>query len=385
MSRLDELIADLTSSRISRRQFMQRASALGLALPLAHANLLTASAQEGKNKVVWASPRGTLEVLDDYPYWVALEFGYFGEIETEMEPATLFATSGEIAVSEGKADMTYPSPGVYTLAIEAGIPLMSVWEMGAYDVFDFAVPKGSGITELSQLVGKTVALGSSGWSAITDPMFSQAGVDHTQIKYVEVAGWGQSLAAGQADAALSWEGLRAQWEAEGLSFDYILGKDWSKFPANSFVIRKSDYEDPALTDLYTRYLRAWAMGLEFGYHNPRAATEITMKQFPALQETFKGKEATAVESMWQLATVFRGDWASRQGWGWHDEAAWTLFIEHSVKTGYLKEQHAPATILTNEFVAPGNEFDKEKVKADAAGYQLSPELEAVPQPEGAGT
>ncbi|MCB1487316.1 MAG: ABC transporter substrate-binding protein, partial [Bauldia sp.] len=26
----------------------------------------------------WVSPRGTLEVLDDYPYWVAKKFGYFG-------------------------------------------------------------------------------------------------------------------------------------------------------------------------------------------------------------------------------------------------------------------------------------------------------------------
>jgi NitT/TauT family transport system substrate-binding protein len=384
MSRLDDLIADLTSNRISRRQFMQRASALGLALPFVHANFLTASAQEGKNKIVWASPRGTLEVLDDYPYWVALELGYFGDIETEMEPATLFATSGELAVSEGKADMTYPSPGVYTLGIEAGIPLMSVWEMGAYDVFDFAFAKGAGFTDLKQFEGKTVLLGSSGWSAITDPMFSQAGADHTKVTYQEVAGWGQALAAGQGDGALSWEGLRAQWEAEGLVFDYILGKDWSKFPANSFVIRKSDYEDPALKDLYTRYLRGWAMGLEYGYHNPRAATEITLKQFPALQETFAGKEAVAVESMWQLATVFRGDWAARQGWGWHDLEAWKLFIEHSVKTGYLKEALDPETILTNEFVAAGNEFDKEKVKADAAAYSLSPELEAVAVPEGAG-
>ena len=42
------------------------------------------------------------------------------------------------------------------------------------------------------------------------------------------------------------EGLRAQWGATGLDYDYILGKDWSKFPANSFVIRRSDFESSAL-------------------------------------------------------------------------------------------------------------------------------------------
>ncbi|HRX35618.1 MAG TPA: ABC transporter substrate-binding protein, partial [Aestuariivirga sp.] len=36
--------------------------------------------------VRWVSPRGTVEVLDDYPYWVAKKFGYFGDIETTLEP-----------------------------------------------------------------------------------------------------------------------------------------------------------------------------------------------------------------------------------------------------------------------------------------------------------
>src|SRR6266511_1897214 len=56
MSRLDDLIDDLTSSRISRRQFMQRAAALGLAVPtlslLASSHILAA---EG-NRVRWVSP-----------------------------------------------------------------------------------------------------------------------------------------------------------------------------------------------------------------------------------------------------------------------------------------------------------------------------------------
>src|SRR5688500_16078585 len=126
-SRLDSIIADLTSARLSRRRMMQRCAALGIATPLLSATSLAALGQEPRNSVVWASPRGTLEVLDDYPYWVAKEYGYFGDIETEMLPATLLATSSETAVAEGQADMAYPSPGVFTLGIQAGIELMSVW------------------------------------------------------------------------------------------------------------------------------------------------------------------------------------------------------------------------------------------------------------------
>src|SRR5215218_6330767 len=166
MSRLDELIADLTSSRITRRQFIQRAAALGLSVPmLSAAGSLSAYAQETKNKVVWVSPRGTLEVLDDYPYWVAQKFGYFGDIETELLPAIMEATSSSKAVADNQADMSYVSPGVFSLGVEAGIDLVSVWQMGAFDVFDIALPKGNpqGIASLKDLEGKTVLLGDQGW------------------------------------------------------------------------------------------------------------------------------------------------------------------------------------------------------------------------------
>jgi hypothetical protein len=133
------------------------------------------------------------------------------------------------------------------------------------------------------------------------------------------------LAQGKGDAALSWEGLRAQWKGQGLDFDYLLGRSFSKFPANTFVIRRADFEDAAKKELYESYLRGWAMGLEFGYQNPRAATHIVMTQFPGLQLS----PEVATESMMELANVFRGDFAKRQGWGWHDLDAWRLFFTTS--------------------------------------------------------
>ncbi len=389
MSRLNARIIDLVGTRLSRRRFVRGAAALGVATPLAtFGGRLTAVAQEGaRNTVVWVSPRGTLEVLDDYPYWVGKKFGYFGDIETELLPAIMEATSSSKAVADGQADMSYVSPGVFSLGVEAGIDLVSVWEMGAYDVFDIALPKGSEIASLKELEGKTVVLGDPGWSSIVDPMVAQAGGDPGLVRYTSAGPtWGQALQAGQADAALCWEGLRAQWLAGGLDFDYILGKDWSKFPANSFQIRRSDFEDETLRDLYTRYLRGWAMGLEFGHQNPRAATQITMEEpsiGPALNDTFADR-AVAVESMWQLATVYRGNWATREGWGWHDPASWNTFLTTIREIGQLTRDIKAEEIIKNDFVAGGNEFDVERVKADAMGFQLAPEFEAVPVPEGAG-
>jgi NitT/TauT family transport system substrate-binding protein len=132
------------------------------------------------------------------------------------------------------------------------------------------------------------------------------------------------------------------------------------------------------------------MGLEFGHHNPRAAVQITMEAeeiASALAATFADK-AIAVESMWQLADVYRGDWTTRDGgtWGLHSIESWTTFIDTSKSIELLTDADLTAEdIVKNDYVAAANDFDKAKVKADADAYELTPEFEAVGVPEGAGS
>ena len=360
---------------LGRRRFLQ-ASGAGVSAMALGSSLWPRSAGAATGSVRWVSPRGTIEVLDDYPYWVAQKHGYFGEIETALEPGPMEATATIKLVDQGQADMGFPSPGVFSLGLEQGIPLISVWHMGAYDVFSFAFRKGEKVADVSELEGKTILLGSAGWQAIVDPMLAQVGIDPKSVNYAEAGNlWGQALMQGQGDAALSWEGLRAQWGGQGLEFDYILPYDFSKFPANSFVIRRSDFEDAENDALYEAYLRAWAMGLEFGYQNPRAATHIVLGQFPALASTLTPEVAT--ESMMELARVFRGDWGAREGWGWHDFDQWRLFFDTIHEIGQISEPIAPEDVLSSKYVPGANEFDGERVKADATAYPLPPEFEAV--------
>jgi len=381
-------LEDIAKHRSSRRRLLTTAAAAGAAgaaLPMfGGLGRLSARAQDARNSVTWVSPRGTLEVLDDYPYWVAQQFGYLGDIETELLPAIMESTSSAKNVADGDADMSYVSPGVFTDAItNGGLDLVSVFQMGAYDVFDIALPKGNpdGVTTLKDLEGKTVVLGDIGWAAIVDPMVVQAGGDPSKLNYVAAGpGWAQTLQAGQADAALSWEGLRAQWLATGLDFDYILGYEWSVFPANSFQIRRDDFEDTSLTDLYTNYLKGWAMGLQFGYLNPVAATQITMAApeiSAALNDTFQDKNV-AVQSLMQLANVFRGDFDTRNGgqWGWASLDGWQTFFDDSAQASGSDAVDA-ASVIFNDYIDGANAFDAAQVEADAAGFALDPEFAAV--------
>lgn len=327
--------------------------------------------------VRWVSPRGTIEVLDDYPYWVAKKFGYFGDIGTTLEPGPSDATATVKLVDQKQADVGYPSPGVFSLGLEQGIPLVSVFHMGGSDVFDFAFRKGEKPKSIKDLEGKTILLGSAGWQSICDPMLAAAGVDQKKVKYVEAGWptWGTALKAGKGDAALAWEGLRAQWKGQGLDFDYILGKDFSKLPANSFVIRKADFEDAAKKKLYGRYFQGWAAGLEFGRQNPRAATQIVMEQFPGLASQMNSSVAT--ESMLELANVFGGRMDERKKWGFHLLSSWQLFFDTGRKIGQITADFKVEDVCKNDLIDEANAFDAAKVKADADGFALSADYKAV--------
>jgi NitT/TauT family transport system substrate-binding protein len=325
----------------------------------------------------WVSPRGTIEVLDDYPYWVAKKFGYFGDIATTLEPGPSDATATVKLVDQKQADVGYPSPGVFSLALAQGIPLVSVFEMGGADVFDFAFRKGQAPKSVKELEGKTIVLGSAGWQAICDPMLKAAGVDISKVKYVDAGWptWGTAVAQGKGDTALTWEGLRAQWKGQGLEFEYVLGRNFSKLPANSFVIRKADFEDKAKAEVYRRYFKAWAAGLEFGRLNPRATTQIVMEQFPGLASQMS--PAVATESMMQLGNVFGGRWDERKKWGYHIPASWKLFFDTGREIGQISGDFKLEDVVKNDWVDEANSFDAAKVKADADGFKLSDAYKSV--------
>ena len=364
-----------TTMKISRRRLLSLTAA-GVSVA-AIGGVRGVDRAYAAEKVRWVSPRGTIEVLDDYPYWVGKKFGYFGDLETTLEPGPSDATACVKLVDQNQADMGYPSPGVFSLGLTQGIPIVSVWEMGGADVFDFAFRKGEAPKDVKALEGKTVLLGSAGWQAICDPMLKAAGVDISKVNYV-AAGWpqwGTTLKEGKGDTALSWEGLRAQWKGQGLDFDYILGRNFSKLPANTFVIRKADFDDPGKRKVYASYLKGWAAGLEFGRMNPRAATQIVMEQFPGLSSQMNPSVAT--ESQMQLANVFGGRMDERKKWGYHLASSWELFFATAQKIGQITHPIKFEDVCKNDLIDEANAFDKAKVQADAQGFALPPEYQAV--------
>lgn len=328
-------------------------------------------------KVVWVSPRGTLEVMDDYPLWVALDRGYFKDLglEVELQPGVSGGPTHLALLTGGQADAGYPSPAIMAAAIDTGIEVQMGFGMAAGQVFDFAVHKDSDIKTVKDLAGKTVSLWDVSGANIVAPILSEQGVDPASINYVGSGQWGQLVGQGQADAALAWEGLRAQWTAIGLPLRYLIGSEFSNDPSNGYVVRTADAKDPAKVQIMTCFLRGVAMGLEFGRLNPQGAAQITYAQFAAIREQMKPD--LALESMRQLMYLYNMTYAKGQGYGYSDPANWQSYLERLFKLGQTTRQITTDEAITNAYVEGANAFDAAKVAADAAAFELTPEWKDV--------
>ena len=361
---------------LSRREVLRRGAA-GAAL-LSTGSLFTAEKAFGRSgatveTVRWISPRGTLQVMDDFNLWVPLKMGYFKSLGIEAKliaGSVTDALASTKFVAQNKADMGYPSPGVLTASIDSGMGVKSVWDVISGQVFNFGLPADSKITSPKQLKGKSIALGSSGWKVIVDPMLVELGIDPKSVRYVSAgSSWMQAVATGKADAGLAWEGLRAQLAGQGLKLKYLIGTKWSKHPSNVYSVRSADLDDAAKRDLYTRFLQGVVMGLEFTKANPRAAAQITYRSLPDLQKTLKPQ--LALDSMLELAHAYGTSHLKGQGWGYNDAKGWSNYLKVVHDLGQTKKLLATKDVITNELqVVANRKADAARARKDAKAYKL---------------
>ena len=379
---MEDRITEVFASETTRADFLKRAAAAGIGLSLL-SGLEAASglaADTATQTVRWISPRGTLDVMDDFDLWVPIKMGYFSKLGINAKliggPST-DALACTKFVAQNQADMGYPSPGVLTASIDSGIAVKSIWDMISGQVFDFALPTNSTIKTVADLKGKKIALGSPGWTAIVDPILIGAGVDPKSVHYVNAGNqWAQATESGQADAGLAWEGLRAQWAGQGLKLKYLIGTSFSKQPSNVYSVRAADLSDKAKVDLYTRFLQGMIMGLEFARANPRAAAQITYTSRPALQKSLKPQPA--YDSFLELAEAYSSSNRAGHGWGYHSPAGWAGYLGIVHKLGQTKKMLSPSQVYTNSLVTAANaKADTATAIKDAKAYKLSSTFQAV--------
>ena len=384
---------NIFNKKMTRRDFIKKSARTGIGVGLgltAAGTVLIGSANKGGGKkpeelvkMTWITPRGTLDVPDDYCLWVAKDMGYFEELglDVTLEPGPQDAFACTKFVDQKQADLGYPSPGVLTASVDQGMDVIMMFEMMIGQVFDFAVPVDSPIKDVRDIEGKTMSLGFAGWEVIVEPIFLELGIDPKSVTYVYSGmQMGQAVAMGQADVALSWEGLRAQWQAQGLNLRYFVGQEFSIMPANGYVGRKTDLADPAKRELLVKFLKGTAMGIHFYTANSRAAAQIMYNNLPAVREQME--PVLAYESMNQLAFPNSEGERRGKGYGWHDHDGWNKYLDIIAKLGQTSRRLDVDEVITNELIEEANDFNRGRVEKDAKNFELDDDWAAVKETQG---
>lgn len=318
------------------------------------------------------TPRGSIDVMDDYWFSVAEKMGYFEEygVDPIIEAGPTDATASSKFVAEGQADITFPSPGVIAASLDAGIPIIGIHNNAGGQIFHFAVPKDSDIKSISDLEGKSIGVADAGWSTIVDPMLVEAGVDLDSVEYV-VAGdqYGQMTAMGHVDAGLGWNGMIAQWAAQGIDVDWVYGDEESLFPSNAFVVHKDDLDDPNKVDKWVRFLKAMNKALYFTTENPLAAAQLTYESLPDYAATVEPQQA--VYSLLEAQESYTYNIQNGMDWGYFNPEGWQSFVDTLVSVEQLSSPLEMDDVFTNDLVEQAKDFDEDGAKADAADFDLS--------------
>ena len=390
---MDEEILDeeLDQKGLTRRDLLRRTAAVGVGLSaLGMFEVQSAPGAAELTKVKWISPRGTLDVMDDFNLWVPIKMGYYRKlgIDLSLSPGDASGNLPQVAAKQG--DMGYPSPGVLTSSVEAGIPVISIWEQYPAQVFDFVLNGKSKITHprAAEREDHRPVHGRVDEHRQPD---AGGGRHQSEERQYRTFGpqWVQAVALGQADAGLVWEGLRAQLVGQSATFGsafqlkFLVGSQWgSKGPSNTYVVRTSDMQDSAKKDLYTRLLQGSVMGSEFAKANPRAAAQITYGARPVLQKLISPQ--VALESMMQLASgysVFHR--RPPHLYGWHDPTSWNRYLDAIAKLGQTKSRLKINDVLTNELVRAANQkADVAQARRDGRAYKLNEFFRTTTVPKG---
>lgn len=313
-------------------------------------------------QVKYVLPRG-LEALDDAHVWAAIEMGYFEEEGLEVIVEQSIGTTDVRMVSFGQAEFCIPAPVGLMVAREAGMPLVSVFQIDTRENWAIAMKSDSDIKTWQDVKGKRVALGDAAWQTYFEVFLVAAGLELDDVEYV-VAGENraQAVQQDQADLVLTWEKEYQLWQAKGMDFKVLRAEEIVPGCANSLIVTMDMVKNEP--EVIEKFGRAYAKGLLFTKLNPEAAADIVTKKFPALNLS-REEAYPAIEG---LVYITHDHHVEEFGYGWHDKDEWEIVKANGLLTDSFTEDIPVEEYYTNEFVEAFNEFDPAQVEADAAAY-----------------
>jgi NitT/TauT family transport system substrate-binding protein len=255
---------------------------IGLSLALAS---VSASAADQITYILDWLPNGK-----QTPAYVAIKEGYFRDAGLEVTIISSRGSSDAITkVMTGTADIG--SGGLNALmmaAAESPVTVKAIYSIFSKQPDSTYTVKGSGITSLKDLAGRTVATAAFTSSNTIWPLIAEInGLDHTKVTLlkVEPASLAALLATGKVDAMTNWSNSAPVTEAtlKAAGKEMVL-LPWADFGLEGYSLSMfaSDKMIKERPEVVARFVKAYEKAIRYSLANPDAAARALQAAVPQL-------------------------------------------------------------------------------------------------------
>ncbi len=311
--------------------------------------------------------------------WIGAYLGWYQSegIDLEIVPTQGTADATQ-RVAVGQVEFALPPPSVYVTSLASGqdVGLTSIYLLRRKGQYSFAVRDDSPIRDLRDLKGKKIGVTSLGDEGVTYTKAAarELGFAETDLQVTAVGAAGEAaaiLTKGDVDA-LALPGVQyALVDSLGIKLRHLPDPAFAPHIFGNEIVAKRDYVQQH-PDVARGLLKGFAMGQAFFLANPKAAMEISFKQFP--QTLPKGKTVDdavkdEVAALPPNIETLKFDDKPCKKWGCNSEEDWQAYIGYlGVDASKLGDLNS---LFTNEFIDYANGFDQKAIEEQARTFVLN--------------
>jgi len=287
------------------------------------------------------------------PFFIGIEKGWFKAKGLDVSVKDGNGSSKTITlVGAGEYDIGHANLSAMVLAVNKGLPVISVGHIVRKSDMAVIVASDSNIKTPKDLEGKKVAVTPGGFA---DPFFDfllkAGGTSRSEMEVIGIKGRAKTAmyVSGQADALVSTAPYYLPVLADKRPSQAILFADYGiPLPAVGLVANTEFVKNnrQAVVDFLQVYFRALGWIYE---GNEAEAVAIFQKHRPASKLSVKAISAIIASYHPYLSPKS----TAGKPLGWHSDADWAKAISLISQTGLIKAGSDPKNFYTNTFVLGG--------------------------------
>ncbi|MDU0958662.1 MAG: ABC transporter substrate-binding protein, partial [Bradyrhizobium sp.] len=276
-------------------------------------------------------------------------------------------------VATGEVLVAVPTVDPVAILSLTGVRTQVFYTAYRRNIFGLAVPADSPIKTYADLRGKKIGVTSmaSAGVIVARSVAKSTSLDPDRDIRIVVSGQPAQTAVllkrGDIDAVSQWDTQYALMELAGVPMRQLDDKSLSSFPANSFVATPDTIKTKS--DLLSRMMRAYTMGVLYTIAKPRAASEMFHAVYPQVVPAGMDPVQALDQATTMLSTVI-AKWTLESTdirWGESSLDTYQRYLDWLRDAGILKDKVDARDIATNELVdAINKDLDLKAVEAALA-------------------